>query len=100
MVADLGLYVLEVPETAHPVDSYRPHQSTTTQPPPQATHSRGRLIRHCSPADPPQWSHPVLTTDQPRRIPPIDLPTAIKTHLQEEAVHSPHIGHISRNQLR
>ena len=30
--ADLGLHHLHNPENAHPVDSYRPHQSTTTQP--------------------------------------------------------------------
>ena len=41
----------EVPEPAHPVDSYRPCRSTTTQPPPQMTHSRGRLRGHQSPAE-------------------------------------------------
>ena len=41
----------ETPEPAHPVDSYRPYQSTITKPPPQVTHSRDRLRGHQSPAE-------------------------------------------------
>ena len=46
-----------------------------------------------------QWSQPVLATDWPGKIPPIDLQTAIKAQLQEEGVLSPHKGHTSSTQL-
>ena len=76
--ADLGLHLpWEAPKPVQPVDSFRPHQSITTQPPPQATQSRGRLRGHQSPAevspamwvdpctaDPQWWLQPVLAADQ------------------------------------
>lgn len=68
----------EAPKPVHPMHSFRPHKSTT-QPPKQATHSRGRLSGHqyptkvspalwvgSCPADPPQWSQLVLTANWPR----------------------------------
>ena len=64
----------EVPEPAHPVDSFRPHQYH--QPPPKATHSRDRLSGHQNPVevslvgpcidDPPPWSNLVLAAHKPR----------------------------------
>ena len=39
-----------------------------------------------------QWSQPIFAVDRPGKIPPIDLPTATKSQLQEEGVHSPHEG--------
>ena len=48
-------------------------------------------------ADPPQraevggkWSQQILAADWPGKIPPIDLPTAIKAQLQKEGVLSPY----------
>ena len=46
-----------------------------------------------------QWSMPILTTDQPGKIPPTDLPTATKAQLQEEDILSLHEGHTSSTQL-
>ena len=58
--ADLGLYSQEAPEPAYPVYTFRPWQSTT-QPPAQATLSRGRLSGHQSPTEvsPAAWGGPL-----------------------------------------
>lgn len=49
----------KAPELVHPMDSFRPQ--STTQPLPQATHSRGELSRHQSPAElsPALWHEPL-----------------------------------------
>ena len=83
----LAYTTLEIPEPVHPEDSYKPHWSTTTL----------LLLRNFAEVGG-QWSQPVFAADWPGKIPPIDLPTAIK-QLQEEDVCSPHEGHTSSTQL-
>lgn len=105
--ADLGLHLQEGPTTSAPtiVESFKPSQSTI-HPPPQVTHSRGRLRGHQSPsevsaalwggpciADPPWWSQLLLTANQLRGnfliILPTEVPTAIKFQLQQESEQGP-----------
>ena len=83
----------ETPEPAHAVDSYRPHQSTTTLPLHSRSSMKGRERVHG------QQSQPVLADDWPGNIPPIDLPTTIKSQLQEEGVLIPHKGCTLSTQL-
>ena len=87
---NLAYTASETPGPAHPVNSYRPRGRTTPSP---CTVDPLRRVEVGG-----QWSQPVLAADWPGKIPPIDLPTAIK-QLQEEDVCSPHEGHTSSTQL-
>ena len=54
----------EAPEQpGHPVDSFRPSR-ITTQPPPRATHSRGRLDEHRSPTE----ARPCFSSSWPSQL--------------------------------
>ena len=78
--ADLGLYHLGNPKARTPSGQVQIMLENHHPAPAQ-------LILHSG-----QWSQPTLAADWPGKIPPIDLTTATKAHLQEEGVLSPQKG--------